>query len=98
MPTPEQNRRDPEETVSLMVFHDSGKLKTLAIFPSIFKGKHVKHTKFVAIHTGHHISVSFDKPSPLQIDGETVLGVTRYEVTVDGYKQEVPTAEVVANA
>ena len=92
MPTPEQNRRDPEETVSLMVFHDSGKLKTLAIFPSIFKGKHVKHTKFVAIHTGHHISVSFDKPSPLQIDGETILNVRKYEVRTAVYANKNKTA------
>lgn len=92
MPTPEQNRRDPEETVSLMVFHDSGKLKTLAIFPSIFKGKHVKHTKFVAIHTGHHISVSFDKPSPLQIDGETILNVRKYKVRTAVYANKNKTA------
>ncbi|MBQ9749132.1 MAG: diacylglycerol kinase family protein [Clostridia bacterium] len=80
MPTPSQDRTDPEGKVSLMVLHGSGKLKTLAVFPSIFKGKHIKHTEMVAIHTGHNIHVTFDRPTSLQIDGETFLGVTEYSV------------------
>ena len=32
----------------------------------------------VAVHTGNEITVEFDQPTPLQIDGETVLNVTRY--------------------
>lgn len=80
MPTPAQDRLGEDRSVSLMVFHGTGKLRTLMIFPSLFKGEHVKHTKNVAIHTGHDISVTFDSPAPLQIDGETVLGVTSYRV------------------
>ena len=80
MPTPSQDRTDPEGKVSLMVLHGSGKLKTLAVFPSIFKGKHIKHTEMVAIHTGHNIHVTFERPTSLQIDGETFLGVTEYSV------------------
>lgn len=81
MPTPNQDRNDPERKVSLMVLHGSGKLKTLAVFPSIFKGKHLRHTEMVAIHTGHNIHVKFDRPTSLQIDGETFLGVTEYHVS-----------------
>ena len=80
MPTPDQNRSRSDGKISLMVFHGTGKLKTLMIFPSIFKGEHVKHTEAVAIHEGKEITVRFDRPSPLQIDGETVLGVTEYRV------------------
>ena len=80
MPTPNQSRTALDGTVSLMVFHGSGMLKTLSIFPSIFKGEHIKHTDCVAIHKGHDITVSFDRPTPLQIDGETVLNVTEYRV------------------
>ena len=29
---------------------------------------------------GHEITVEFDRPCALQIDGETVLGVTSYTV------------------
>lgn len=76
MPTPDQKRNAGE--LSTMVFHDCGKLKTLLIFPSIFKGKHVSHTDAVQILTGKRITVEFDRPVALQIDGETVLGVRSY--------------------
>lgn len=82
MPTPNQNRNAFDKKVSLMVFHKSGKLKTLAIFPSIFKGKHIKKKKNVTIFEGKNITVIFDRPTPLQIDGETVLNVNSYDVTV----------------
>lgn len=78
MPTPEQDRKDPEGTLSVMVMHDSSKLHTLMVFPGIFKGEHVKHEKMVDIFTGKDIRVVFDRPCALQVDGETVLGVTEY--------------------
>ena len=78
--TPEQDRFDPEGKVSYCMFHGSGALKTLMVFPSIFKGEHVKHTECVAIGSGHEITVTFDSPRSLQIDGETILGVTSYTV------------------
>ena len=61
--------------------YGSGKLKTLMVFPSIFKGEHVKHTEMCKVLTGHEITVKFDQPTALQIDGETVLGVTEYAVS-----------------
>ena len=79
MPTPDQDRLGKDKTVSCMVFYGSGKLKTLAVFPSIFKGEHVKHKEMIEILTGHDIKVEFDRPTALQIDGETILGVTEYE-------------------
>ena len=78
MPTPDQDRKDKEKTLSVMVMHGSGKLKTLMVFPSIFKGEHIRHTEMVEILTGHEIKVEFDRPTPLQIDGETILDVTSY--------------------
>lgn len=76
MIAPEQNREEP--TLSLVVFHCKSKLRTLMVFPSIFKGEHVKKEKMVDILTGREIKVEFDRPTPLQIDGETVSGVTGY--------------------
>ena len=78
MPTPKQNRLDPDKKLSLMVFHRSSKLKTLMIFPSLFKGEHIKNTKYVTVIEGKEMTVKFDLPTALQIDGETVLGVTEY--------------------
>ena len=80
LPAPEQRRDNSERTVSVMVFHGSGKLKSLIIFPSIFKGEHVKHQKTVTVISGKEIKVEFDKPTALQIDGETILNVTQYGV------------------
>jgi len=81
MPTPHQDRSSGE--LSLMVFHGSGKLRTLSIFPSIFKGEHIKHEKAVTIIKGNNISVRFDRPAALQIDGETVIGVTEYSASCE---------------
>ena len=80
MPTPEQKRNS--DKLSTMIFHDAGKLKTLMIFPSLFKGEHIKHTKQVEILTGNEITVEFDRPVALQIDGETILGVSSYTATM----------------
>ncbi|MBQ3075765.1 MAG: diacylglycerol kinase family protein [Clostridia bacterium] len=82
MPTPMQERNSG--TLSCMVFHGSGKLRTLMIFPSLFKGEHVKHKKQVEILSGKDVTVEFDRPVPLQIDGETVLNVSSYRATFPG--------------
>ena len=83
MPTPDQDRRNADGTLSVMVFAGTGRISTLVIFPSIFKGEHVKHTKAVTVLTGKDITVKFDAPRALQIDGETVTGVTEYRATAN---------------
>lgn len=88
MPTPKQDRLDPDETLSIMVFHTRSKLKALAVFPSIFQGEHVKYTKIVKIFTGKDIRVKFDRPCPLQVDGETFLDVTEYHVMAQSFAKE----------
>ena len=79
-----------------MLFHGSGKIKTLAIFPSIFKGEHVKHTDCVTVLEGKTITVEFDSPRALQIDGETVLGVTSYTATAFGANEPAKEAATTA--
>lgn len=66
--------------VTCLVWHGTGKLSTLMHFLKIFKGEHVRYSKSVKILEGDEITVSFDRPNALQIDGETVLGVTSYTV------------------
>lgn len=78
MPAPEQRRDDPAGKFSVVVWHGSGKLKTLMIFPSIFKGQHVSHTECIDITRADEVTIRFDKPCALQIDGETILNVTEY--------------------
>ncbi|MBR6348626.1 MAG: hypothetical protein IKR80_06745 [Spirochaetales bacterium] len=77
---PAQDRLNPDRKVSLVIFRGRSKLATLAVFPSIFSGEHVKHIKRVMVFEGHDIRVEFDKPCALQIDGETVLNISSYEV------------------
>ena len=79
MPTPDQDRLDPERKLSVLVYHGVGKLRALIVFPSIFKGEHLKHDKMCEVLTGHEITVEFDRPTALQIDGETVKNVTSYK-------------------
>jgi diacylglycerol kinase family enzyme len=82
MATPNQDRNAKEQTISVLLFHGAGRIKTLSIFPSIFKGEHVKHKKQVAILTGKEIHVRFDQPASVQIDGETITDVTEYSASV----------------
>ncbi len=83
MPTPEQDRFDKDGNVSLMLFHTTGRIRTLMIFPKLFKGEHLKHTNAISIFKGKNITVEFDSPRALQVDGETVLGVKSYAVKTD---------------
>ncbi len=90
MATPAQDRSAPDGTLSVMLFHGKGRLATLMAFPSIFKGEHVQKKNIVAIHEGREIKVVFDAPAAVQIDGETILGVTEYTATA-----KVPAAVTV---
>ena len=78
MTTPGQKRENG--TVSTMLYYGKGRLKSLIVFPSIFMGEHVKHTDMVEVITGKEVTVKFDQPTSLQIDGETIVGVTEYFV------------------
>ena len=92
MITPDQDRLNESREVSLAIFYGSGKLKTLCVFPSIFKGEHVKHTDIFTVLKGREISVKFDRPVALQIDGETVLDVSEYRVSAGVPAKELANA------
>lgn len=77
---PEQDRNNPQHTVTNVVIHGTGRLKTFIRFSKIFSGEHTKYTDMVDIRTGHEVRVVFDRPCALQIDGETVKNVTEYTV------------------
>lgn len=80
MVAPNQSRLSGDGLVTTVVLHCKSKLKTLSVFPSIFKGTHIRHTEMVEVFTGRDISVSFNRPTALQIDGETIPGVSFYTV------------------
>lgn len=80
---PDQDRLKKPKTLTTVIFKGKSKIHTLMVFPSIFKGKLGNNKKMTAYYTGRDIKVEFDKPTALQIDGETVLGVTTYSVRVN---------------
>ena len=80
MIAPAQDMLNGEHSLSVVLYYGASKLKTLMVFPSIFKGEHIKHPEMCTVLTGKEIRVEFDRPTALQIDGETVLGVTGYTV------------------
>ena len=80
MATPDQDRNDPEHKVSVLVFRGKIRLQVLLVFSKIFTGEHIKKPNMCIIHSGKNIQVSFDSPRAVQVDGETVLGVTEYTV------------------
>ena len=80
MVTPRQDRLNKEHTVTNAVMYGRGRLITLMRFPAIFKGEHVKYTDMMSFMEGHEITVEFDSPCALQVDGETFLNVKKYTV------------------
>lgn len=76
--TPDQDRNDTEGKISVLIAHNLGKLKIATLFPTIFEGKHIKFTDYIDIHRCHSMQVKYDKPCDLQMDGETISGVTEY--------------------
>lgn len=80
-PTPAQNRAESGK-LSLCVMFGKGKLATLMAFPKIFTGEHVQKENMVKILEGREITVKFEKPCALQIDGETILNVSEYTASV----------------
>lgn len=81
MIAPTQDRKNKDGSVSVLVAHNMNKLRIATIFLSVFKGKHLKYKKYVAVHTGHNIHVKFSQSAPLQIDGETISDSCEYTVT-----------------
>lgn len=91
MITPTQDRLNPERNLSFAVVTSKSRLRLLTVFPKIFKGNHVKYEKIFKLFCGKEITVEFDRPVALQIDGETVLGVTSYSAKSYALKKEEAT-------
>ena len=87
MVAPLQDRESGK--VSVMAMHGGSRLKTLAVFTKIKNGGHAAHTEMVEIIEGYEISVEFDKPCYLQIDGEVYADVSSYSVSCPRKETEI---------
>ncbi len=80
MITPNQDRLNPERTLTFAIVHDASRFNLLPILPKLSKGKHTTYTKYYTTFEAHEITVRFDTPCALQRDGETVREVYEYTV------------------
>ena len=77
---PTQDRNNPDRSFTVLVAHNLSKLKIISLFLSIFKGNHIKYTKHITLHNAKEVTVTFDKPCDMQIDGEPLTDVSSYTV------------------
>lgn len=82
MVAPNQNRDDESNKVTVVALFKRSRLLTLMRFPSIFEGKHVLKKDWIYVAEGKNVTVTFDIPCALQIDGETIKDVLTYSVEV----------------
>ena len=80
MVAPAQDRFNKEGTVSVVTLYKKNRLVTLMRFPSLNKGEHVLKKDWVTVQTGRKVTVSFDQPCALQIDGDVIEDVLTYTV------------------
>ena len=79
MVAPNQDRSAADGKVTVVVYASRSRLKSFFCFPKLSKGTH-SNLKMVTMLTGKDIYVEYDKPTALQIDGETVRDVLNYTV------------------
>lgn len=75
---PNQDRSS--DLVSVVIWHNFNPLTGLISFPKIFTGEHVNNKKHITVLTGKDVTMTFSKPTDLQIDGESYHAVTSYHV------------------
>lgn len=80
MCAPNQDRLNNNNKVSVIVVSSKSRVRLLIAFMSVFKGEHLKYKSIVTEHKGSDVTVEFDSPTALQIDGETVKNVLSYSV------------------
>jgi diacylglycerol kinase family enzyme len=80
MVAPAQDRFNKEGTVSVVALYKKSRIITLMRFPLLNKGEHVNKKDWVTVQTGSKVTVSFDQPCALQIDGDVIENVLSYSV------------------
>ncbi|MCQ2513350.1 MAG: diacylglycerol kinase family protein [Lachnospiraceae bacterium] len=77
MVAPMQNRLNEEHSMTLMLFHNANRFQMATSFPAVFSGKHVSNPKCFFFFF-HDITVEFDAPNFIEIDGEPIINVVKY--------------------
>ena len=66
---PDQDRLAPDGKLSFIIAHDLSRARIATIFPEIFKGTHLRHEKYIKLVKCDEVTVRFDRPYAVQIDG-----------------------------
>ncbi len=74
---------------SICLVKDVSNIKILFLFPSIFKGNHLRYTKYVETYKANKIVYKNEGEAKLNIDGEIVQVFGDIVFEVDNYKQKV---------
>lgn len=74
---PDQDRTG--DTLTSLVWHGTSALGTLLSFPFVIPGKHT-HFSACDMRVGREITVEFEQPTVIQLDGEVVDGVSAYTI------------------
>lgn len=69
-----------QDNLHLVMVKDIPKWLLIIIFPTIYLGWHTIFKKYVKIIEGQSISITFDKPTYLQIDGDVEYPIENFQV------------------
>lgn len=69
--------------LDICIVSNLNKLKLLFLFPTIFKGNHIKFTKHVQIYRGKNIKVKSKENLHLNIDGEIIPDKKEIEFSIE---------------
>lgn len=61
-----------DDYLHICLVKDISNLRALSLFPVLFKGKHLKFTKYVETYKAKNIKITNDSPLLLNIDGEVL--------------------------
>ncbi len=81
MSAPDQNRLNPNKTLSLVAMYSRNFFKIVTAFLLLMKGKHVKLKSMITIIEGHEFKIKLERPATLELDGETIPNVSEYSVS-----------------
>ncbi len=76
MVAPVQDRNSGKLTAS--IFYGQTRLKTITVLPKIYSGTHIKHKEMADLYEVEEMTVEFNVPTALQIDGDVISGVLSY--------------------
>ena len=86
---PDQERKKNGK-VTCMVMHNTGRFRILYMFPKVFQGKHGRFKKRICFLEGIKIRVTYERPTSMQMDGETIREVREYMVCAGNDLEDVP--------